>query len=106
MTDPLAVSFEKAAENHLRDALRMTHAQRWQWLAAAMALGESVARVRARNGLRAFDPHGERIDLSGAEQRNPHGRWSRRRGLPMACVHVAIWPHLAPVSHGTSYAAQ
>lgn len=64
MTDPMAVSFEKAAENHLRDGLRMTHAQRWQWLAAAITLGESVARARARKGLPTFGPHGERIDLS------------------------------------------
>ncbi len=58
MSDPLAVSFEQAAENHLRDALAMTHAQRWRWLEQAMDLGFAVVRSRARQGLPSLDANG------------------------------------------------
>ena len=65
MSDPLAVSYEQAAENHLRDALAMSHARRWQWLAQAMDLGFAVARSRASRGLAGVDANGVRIDLPG-----------------------------------------
>lgn len=65
MSDPLAVSWEQAAENHLRDALAMSHAQRWRWLAQAMDLGFSVARSRASRGLASVDANGVRLDVQG-----------------------------------------
>lgn len=61
MSDPLAVSWERAAENHLRDALAMSHAQRWNWLAQAMDLGFAVARSRSKRGLPSFDAHGVKL---------------------------------------------
>ena len=51
MSEPLAVSYELAAENHPRDALAMSHARCWQWLAQAMDLRFTVARSRADRGL-------------------------------------------------------
>lgn len=70
MSDPLAVSYEQAAENHLRDALATSHAQRWQWLAQAMDLGFAVARSRASRGLASVDAHSVQIrvrELDDAE---------------------------------------
>lgn len=66
MSDPLAVSYEQAAENHLRDALAMSHAQRWQWLSEAMDLGFAVVRSRARRGLPSVDAHG--VELAVRER--------------------------------------
>ncbi len=63
MSDPLAVSYEQAAENHLRDALAMSHAQRWQWLAQAMDLGFAVAQSRASRGLPSVDANGHQIEV-------------------------------------------
>ena len=51
--------FEEAAINHLRDALALTHEQRWQWLAQAMELGFETARQRAERGLTTLGTHGE-----------------------------------------------
>lgn len=65
MSDPLAASFDQAFENHLRDALAMTHAQRWRWLEQAMDLGFAVVRLRARQGLPSLDAHG--VPLGGQE---------------------------------------
>jgi len=52
-------SFEAAALNHLRDALRATSADRWQWLKQAMAFGFATARSRAATGLITLGPQGE-----------------------------------------------
>lgn len=72
MSDPLAVSWEQAAENHRRDALAMSHARRWAWLAQAMDLGFAVARSRASRGLVSVDANGVPFgasELEGAEHR-------------------------------------
>lgn len=63
MSDPLAVSWEQAAENHRRDALAMSYALRWQWLEQAMDLGFAVARSRAKRSLPSFDANG--VQLAG-----------------------------------------
>lgn len=68
MSDPLAISYEQAAENHLRDALAMSHARRWQWLVQAMDLGFAVARSRASRGLASVDANGVRLDLQGISE--------------------------------------
>ncbi len=68
MSDPLAVSCEQAAENHLRDALAMSHASRWQWLAQAMDLGFAVAWSRASRGLATVDSNGVRLDVQGIRE--------------------------------------
>lgn len=70
MSDPLAVSYEQAAENHLRDALAlaMSHAQRWQWLAHAMDMGFAVARSRGSLGLASVDANGVRLELQGIRE--------------------------------------
>lgn len=70
MSDPLAVSYEQAAENHLRDALTMSHARRWQWLAHAMDLGFAVARSRASRGLPSVDAHGVRVEVRDQVESN------------------------------------
>jgi len=54
-----ACSFEAAALNHLRDALRASHADRWQWLKQAMAFGFATARARAGKGLVTLGPQGD-----------------------------------------------
>lgn len=59
MSEPLACDFRDAELNHLRDALKMTVSQRWQWLGEAMDFGFQLARSRAEQGLVTFDPHGE-----------------------------------------------
>ncbi|HRI55703.1 MAG TPA: hypothetical protein PK170_01240 [Anaerolineae bacterium] len=72
MSDPLAVSWEQAADNHRRDALAMSHARRWTWLAQAMDLGFAVARSRASQGLVSVDVNGVPFgvgDLEGVERR-------------------------------------
>lgn len=72
MSDPLAVSWAQAAENHRRDALAMSHARRWAWLAQAMDLGFAVARSRASRGLVSVDGNGVPFgvgELGGAERR-------------------------------------
>lgn len=72
MSDPLAVSWEQAAENHRRDALAMSHARRWAWLAQAMDLGFAVARSRSSRGLVSVDANGVPFDvdeLGGAKRR-------------------------------------
>lgn len=72
MSDPLAVCWERAAENHRRDALAMSHARRWAWLAQAMDLGFAVARSRASRGLVSVDVNGVPFgagELEGAERR-------------------------------------
>lgn len=63
MSDPLSVSHEQAAENHLRDALRMSHAQRWTWLAQAIDLGIAVVRSRASRRLASVDANGVRFEV-------------------------------------------
>ena len=52
-------SFEAAALNHLRDALRASSSDRWQWLKQAMAFGFATARARAAKGLTTIGPQGE-----------------------------------------------
>ncbi|MBX3724466.1 MAG: hypothetical protein KF823_00930 [Xanthomonadales bacterium] len=72
MSDPLAVSWEQAAENHRRDALAMSHARRWTWLAQAMDLGFAVARSRASQGFVSVDANGAPFAVGepeGAEHR-------------------------------------
>jgi hypothetical protein len=70
MSDPLAVPYEQAAENHLRDALAMSHAQRWQWLAQAMDLGFAVARSRANRGLPSVDANGHQVKVGERAESN------------------------------------
>ena len=52
-------SFESAALDHLRDALRASSSDRWHWLKQAMAFGFSIARARAAKGLITIGPQGE-----------------------------------------------
>lgn len=59
MNDPLSCDYEEARLNHLRDALRLSHEQRWHWLRDAMDLGFVTARRRAEQGLVTLGPHGE-----------------------------------------------
>jgi len=59
MTSPLRCTFEDAELNHLRDALALSHAQRWQWLREAMDFGFSVAQQRAEQGLTTLGPNGD-----------------------------------------------
>jgi hypothetical protein len=59
MADPLSCDYEQAALSHLRDALGLTHAQRWHWLRDAMELGFATACRRAEQGLVTLGPHGE-----------------------------------------------
>lgn len=58
MSDPLACTYDDAALNHLRDALAMTPAQRWQWLCDTMDFCEQVARQRAAQGLTTLSASG------------------------------------------------
>jgi hypothetical protein len=58
-----ATIFENAARNQGLDALGMTRARRWQWLAGAMAIGFELAGSRARQGLVKLGPHGDPILL-------------------------------------------
>ena len=67
MSDPLAVSWAQAAENHRRDALSMSYARRWAWLAQAMDLGFAVARSRASRGLVSVDANGVPFGVGGLE---------------------------------------
>ena len=57
--DDLACDYREAELNHLRDALAMTPAQRWQWLREAMDFGYQLARSRAADGLLTLGPQGE-----------------------------------------------
>jgi hypothetical protein len=59
MTDPLSCDYREAELNHLRDALALTPAQRWQWLREAMDYGFQLARTRAAAGQPTLGPHGE-----------------------------------------------
>lgn len=68
----ISLSFEQAAENHLRDALRMSHAERWQWLREAMDFGFKIAKDRARQGLPTLDSHGMRF--AGRQRDVPNGK--------------------------------
>lgn len=61
MNATVQAGFAEAADNHLRDALSVTHAERWAWLQQAMELGFRNARARARKGLVTLGPHGEVI---------------------------------------------
>ncbi len=72
-----AGSFEEAALHHLRDALRATTAERWQWLQQAMAFGFATARSRATQGLMTLGPHGEVLWSPLHE-----ARWTQARCLP------------------------
>lgn len=74
-----ASSFGRAALNHLRDGLRMTHAERWQWLQEAMAFGAATARARAVNGLVTLGAHGE-VMWSPLHE----AIWTREHRLPNA----------------------
>lgn len=59
MKEALACSYDDAALNHLRDALAMTPAQRWQWLRETMDFCEQVARQRAEQGLTTLSASGQ-----------------------------------------------
>lgn len=59
MKDDLSCDYGEAELNHLRDALTMTPAQRWQWLREAMDFGFQLARTRAAEGLITVGPQGE-----------------------------------------------
>jgi hypothetical protein len=61
VTELLAVTYQEAQLNHLRDALAMDVAQRWAWLREAMDFGFAIAQERARRGLVTLGPHGEVI---------------------------------------------
>ena len=61
MTDSLGCSYADAQLNHLRDALALDTAQRWQWLRQAMDFGFAIARDRANRGLITLGPHGEEL---------------------------------------------
>ncbi|MCD9008003.1 hypothetical protein LDO31_17535 [Luteimonas sp. XNQY3] len=61
MSAATEVGFTEAAEHHLRDALQVSHAERWRWLQDAMAHGVQSARARGRRGLATLGPHGEVI---------------------------------------------
>lgn len=69
--------FAEAGENHLRDALQVTHAERWRWLQQAMELGFRSARARARKGGVTLGPHGEVMWSALHEQ-----AYTRERRLP------------------------
>lgn len=77
-------SFEAAALNHLRDALRASSSERWQWLKQAMALGFATARTRAAKGLVTLGPQGEVL-------------WSPR--------HEALWTEKGELPAATGLAA-
>lgn len=55
---PLACSYEDAALNHLRDSLRATAEQRWNWLREAMQVAMHAARQRAARGEVTLGPDG------------------------------------------------
>ena len=57
--DPVSCDFEQASLSHLRDALGLTHEQRWHWLRDAMDLGFATARRRAEQGLVTLGPQGD-----------------------------------------------
>lgn len=59
MSDPLSCDYEQASLNHLRDALAMTPAQRWQWLRQTMDFCAQVARQRAAQGLVTLSASGK-----------------------------------------------
>lgn len=59
MSDPLSCDYEEASLNHLRDALAMTPAQRWQWLRETMDFCEQMARHRATQGLVTLSASGK-----------------------------------------------
>lgn len=80
-----ACSFETAALNHLRDALRSTVAERGRWLGQAMAFGAATARARAAKGLVSLGPHGELMWSPLHE-----ALWTREQRLPDADELVAF----------------
>ena len=59
MRDELSCDYRDAELNHLRDALALSPAQRWQWLREAMDFGFQLARSRASQGLITLGPNGE-----------------------------------------------
>ena len=58
MRETLECTYDDAALNHLRDALAMTPAQRWQWLCSTMDFCEQIARQRAAQGLTTLGASG------------------------------------------------
>jgi hypothetical protein len=56
--EPLACSYEDAALNHLRDGVRATVEQRWNWLREAMESAVANARRRAARGQVTLGPDG------------------------------------------------
>ncbi len=72
-----ACAFEVAAQNHLRDGLCMTVAERWQWLRQAIAFGAATARARATKGLSTLGPNGELLWSPLHET-----LWTREQRLP------------------------
>lgn len=70
-------SFEEAALQHLRDALRATTAERWQWLQQAMAFGFATARTRGVQGRITLGPQGDVLWSPLHEV-----RWTLERRLP------------------------
>lgn len=70
-------SLEAASLEHLRDGLRMTVAERWQWLRQAIALGAATARARAAKGLISLGPNGELMWSPLHET-----LWTREQRLP------------------------
>lgn len=80
-----SASFEDAELRHLRDALRATTAERWQWLQQAMDFGFATARARAAQGRITFGPHGEVLWSPLHEE-----RWTREGRLPDADEVAAL----------------
>ncbi len=84
-------TFQGTAMHHLRDALRATTAERWQWLQQAMAFGFATARSRATQGLMTLGPHGEVLWSPLHE-----ACWTKERRLPSVAEIDAL-----PSGHST-----
>lgn len=56
--EPLACSYADSALNHLRDGVRATVEQRWNWLREAMESAVANARQRAARGQVTLGPDG------------------------------------------------
>lgn len=76
--EPLACSYEDAALNHLRDSLRATAEQRWNWLGEAMQFAIRTARQRASRGEVTLGPDGN-VWWSPEHERG----WSEAGGEPV-----------------------
>lgn len=80
--EPLACSYEDAALNHLRDGVRATVEQRWNWLREAMEVAVANARQRAARGQVTLGPDGS--VWWSPEQERAWNCQTGREGLPGA----------------------